>query len=425
MVIRFQKQTVTDYISAIIIFCCVVICVVPKVSAYMNAPLVSLILFIVWAGVNALYRPRIMGMVLYKYGLYLLLLAYLAIFPYIFGLDFVGNRYIALFGFWWGVIVFSYYSLSKKMVILGGAVFCSVPFILYVLYKTIQSELESPWNIRQINTFGTGTISDQLIMSGVGGYAFIYMSVFFALLLFVLFIDAKIKTKVMIGIAMVCFFAVIILSNFLTAFLLLVIGCIIYVTMYASKRNTLLILPLLFIVVLALFFSQEFIIEGMMKLFNEEGRIYRVLANGDRSLYTELLKDRWPYFKISLQSILESPLIGRIPFEGDLINNVYVAISNHSTLLDTCAFFGLPAGLLFLKMTLIPFKDYEVFQQKSLKYTFSITFVLLLLFNNTTDDIAIALTIIVPYWLWFFFRIESQYKDLETGGSNVGNKENG
>ena len=101
----------------------------------------------------------------------------------------------------------------------------------------------------------------------------------------------------------------------------------------------------------------------------------------------------------SIASFFQHPLLGLVGSEELGYSGGYLTgISHHSFILDTFALFGFIGGALTLYTVVSPFSSkYYNGVDASLRITMLICTLLVLVFNNATDSIALASFVIYPF----------------------------
>lgn len=327
-------------------------------------------------------------------------LFYLIFIPFLLGNLVWTRRYISLLFFITAPLMFrlfdklDYLRRLKKCVYIIGF-FASITYV-----QTITALIDNPYLSRSIKS--NGDLSLTLKQNGIGGYEFIYFCVIIGVILFLLFKKSH-KLKFL-----VCYFLmilIIILSNYMTALILLLFGtflCLLYTQAFLDKFITIFILLIIFL------FSKDIInlFITIIENLSHDGRIGRLLLNSNENLhqiiFSEFVIDRLPVLVNSFNLILDNLVFGIL---AKPVNEMLLVLGQHSFILDTIAIFGIPISLIYF---------YNIFRPLQ-KHIFIITVLVVILsvINNVTNSIALSLYIIAPLF------IDANYKKKSEEFQNV------
>ncbi len=397
-----KKITLLDNIAGILIFFICLSAVFPMFLLFFNNAILCLICELLWLVIAFLRSRRIIFKILVRYWYMQFYMFYTAFMPYIGKNPSIGNRYIYTFSIIFGFYIFLFYEELGLLNLIGKVVYALVPFFLFTFFKTYMAAFQNPWVLRQIDN----STSVGLLSQGIGGYSYIY----FLNLLFGVSIVSSFQCKGFIKVISLCFSIIIIilvtLSNFFTAFSL----CILCIIIMVSRRYYRLLVPVLLAIVFLYVLDSSVILDiekFFLQFLSQDGRIFAVLsATGNKSLinlfFEEFLRDRWPTLLMSIQAFIRNPFLGII--KSPILNNgVYdTAYGQHSYILDTFALYGFLIGFLNIFIMLHPFFCYKVYIKSGMNYRklLLIVIIVLTVFNNITHSIAIASTIICPYFVY-------------------------
>lgn len=293
------------------------------------------------------------------------------------------------------------------------------PFVLITCYITIMAYSIDPFISRTIKSSqGEGI---QYLKMGVGGYEFIYFLVILVpILIFVLFNKNRSipKRYKFVGIVATSLFGVnIVLSNFSTAFFLLLLGIIIRLFFYRIKYSYVFIYILLLLLIMISFQPLiTFILDFLADNLGDSNNVSRVLEikdlliNGESGTSIEARND---VFLESIYLFFENPTFGIItePINRNNYGQI-TGFGQHSQVFDTFALYGLLIGLLQLYIYLKPLIA-------RLKYTrgivsgftlaIMIVFLIIITINNATPSVGFAVFFIFPtIYDWY---IEKNFKN--------------
>jgi hypothetical protein len=281
-----------------------------------------------------------------------------------------------------------------------------VPFVILTSFITINAYRINPYISRSIKTSrGLGLDYSRM---GVGGYEFIYFLVIVVpILLFVIFNkDRPIgKMNKFVGLIIIIVFSLnIVMSNYSTALLLLILGVIMRIFLKRISYLRAFFLSLLFILFIS--FIEPIILllmGGLIQVLGDNKNVSRILELkelllvGDEGISISARSDA---FHNSIQVFLENPAFGIItnPIKSNIYGEI-VGFGQHSQVLDTLAIFGVFIGVLQLYIYLQPI-FIRLKQSKGIINGFSLTifliFVILISINNATPSIGFAVFFIYP-----------------------------
>ncbi|MCR4828265.1 MAG: hypothetical protein K5864_02265 [Bacteroidales bacterium] len=268
-------------------------------------------------------------------------------------------------------------------------VIVSIPIFFVFSITTITTLLVNPYAARIVYVSGDKMAdSQQYLMAGVGGYNFIYATLLLAIVLFYVFFSVKLSRAVrVLCVSLFCVFSVlIILSNFFTAFVLLLVSP----ALLLLSRKRKLIAPF---VIVALMIAPIYkvvgiaAIDGISYFLSEEGRTYERLQGIRYSFETgtkvdEDVDTRSGVKKMSKETFFEHPILGAV-VGTDLTEN---AIGNHSTFWDALARFGIVVGGLLISLFLLPFirlfSESHTYRNKDYVFCYGATVFFLMINNN-------------------------------------------
>lgn len=265
--------------------------------------------------------------------------------------------------------------------ILESAFIVSLPIIAITCVCTIAGCLIYPYASRRADFYTEE--GPMLMAQGVGGYTFIYGLIFLVMdCVFLIFSEKKRNIR-FLYIVLLCLSCItIILSNFTTAVLTLILGVgLLLLVLIRLRKISKRKIRLLVIAAIAFVFFKGFSVD----MSNGEGRIAQIFADSNKSaasaITDEFSEDRGPLIMESWNGICNSPLLGNalfISYEGD--NSKY--FGHHSFALDSWTLFGL-FGVLFIYYMIRPILKRIKYSKNPLVATaYLIPLTIVLLLNN-------------------------------------------
>ena len=315
-----------------------------------------------------------------QYILLLIFVFYSTVVPYAAGSPVWANRYMELLFFLTAPLMVNYYinsgaekTLKKFLVVI--LLFAAITFI-----KTGIELLQHPYIVRSIKS--SGDYSSTLRSSGIGGYEFTYFTVIMGVVFFYCFCEFKKKRYLLFTAACVLFT---LLSNYIIALMLIVVGCISALVLSKDKKLRIIGIILIVLIVFSSAMMNYFV--DLINTLSPNGRISRLFSGGNdvfSTLRYTFIEDRLPTLLSSVRSIGSGYGLGVIFMPSD---TALLELGQHSHILDTLAILGIPASLIYF---------YLIFRPLRTPVCIAIVYVLLLFFNNATNSIALAVYFMVP-----------------------------
>ncbi|MFT4104646.1 MAG: hypothetical protein QM657_02715 [Lacrimispora sp.] len=328
---------------------------------------------------------------------------YTVIVPMFFGYSDLRNRYISLIPMVWMHILYDY---LKKHKAIRGPWLLMIFFSVITMINTCQALIASPYISRMIKS--GGEFSDSILKQGIGDYSFIYMLVLMTIIFFWEGMESSGKWRICYLSLAVLGEATIVLSNYMMALILSVLGIGVLLCFKIIRNNTLmLLLVILLFMVLLLFWRPLFslILEKVLifipdgKTFDRLQQMHLSLYGKGISIFDEFVLGRIPVLSISTNSIIKYPFFGLIYGRLSKSLGYYVEFGQHSFILDTMALYGVGIGIMLVFLLSYPF--FIEGRMKGKKREISIVFfaamIFILGFNNATYSLAIVLYVIYPY----------------------------
>lgn len=331
---------------------------------------------------------------------------YASFMPRVAGNGMIGNRYMGMPMVFFGSIIYDFHKKTGTLKIVRNALVVAVAFSIFTFLTTIKALISDPYISRSIKSSGDHSIS--LAAMGIGGYAIIYYGTMLTPVLLHGYVHSTSKaTRItLIGILILDLF-LIVKSSYMTAIMLVIIMCSIYmaINIFTKPENRLAKFVLFGTgIALFLWFSSTQLSTILSVL---PPRIQQIFGENDSqslvsSIADEFLVDRWPEWLESIHALQRSPLLGIaitevITQSGALL----VGFGQHSFILDSYALYGFLLGTLIvvvaLYAVLIPNRGIVNRKQKPLCVSMLVGTLVMYLFNNATDSIALAISLFYPY----------------------------
>lgn len=327
-----------------------------------------------------------------------------AVFPYLFGIGVIGNRYLSLCMIPFGYLIFNFYKKYNrlhelKIVCVILSLFAAVTFLM-----TLKALIADPYISRSIKS--SGEYSSGLAKRGIGGYQFIYFIVIAGQFLLYIFLQSKsklIKFCTLLLFLVSLFF--VLKSNYMTALLTALIASgVMLISKYSGKGIVNKIMLIAVIAAVILFVAN---IDALIKEFSDfiPKRILKVVGNSEngtmQAIMDEFLDDRFPVMRESIVEALKHPLLGLISSDAMSVGSdgILVGFGQHSHILDTFALYGLPIGALNIFVILKPFYGTDgkkIKYGKPLNGSMAVCVVGIYLFNNATPSVAFGFCLMYP-----------------------------
>lgn len=372
--------------------------VFPRFNIYGNSTLICLCCFYLWLVTAYIISPSLF----YEISLVdfaLIALYILMVFiPYAFGYSVISHRYMSTGLFFWGHFIFKYYKSTNQLKKLGIIIVVVAILSCITACTTLSALLKDPYIARSIKS--SGEYSASLAKKNIGGYKIIYYFVGCDIIFLYLFAVSKgILKKISFLLLYLFILFTIIKSNYMTAFLTVIICSVLLVVFIAiAQRENIFFTCLFCFFVILLLIS---LLDKLALMLPE--RISRVLLSGNKGVFEaivdEFKDDRFPTLIISWEAASSNPVSGLIGSNGlSYSGQSLQGFGQHSFFLDTLALYGMPIGIFFiavvLKASVYSKKTgkHKVLNQVILVYT-----VMTLLFNNATDSIALIIYIFCPF----------------------------
>jgi hypothetical protein len=353
---------------------------------------------------NSIYRHFIIIFITYTVSI-----------SYLTGNFVVGNRYFSYSIVFFFYFVYQYnkfygYEDSSKFIVKF-----SLPFILFTSIKTTAGLINNPNLSRSIKS--TGEHSAAIQLQGIGGYSFIYFSVFFIIILLFLALNKKhLKFKkhqeFLIYSIVLLLTSTVILSNYFTALIMIFLSMTVIVLLRSTER----IKKTFVVMVMGIIFlngkSMFLIISGWFLKNTNGGWTMKRIELLRESVLNEsfnnesLLTERSQVWFKSFELFKENPLFGAIAKNS---GNLTKLVSQHSYVFDTFAAFGIFIGLINIYLVSQPFliriikRDHLLL---SLNMAITVSVLILLTVNILTPSIGFVIFFIYPVtYEWVLSRI--------------------
>lgn len=318
----------------------------------------------------------------------------MALIPFLYSNQTIMNRMISLSlvpMFYW---IYSYNKKNRGDYTNIITLILSLFFIIYTSVQTFLALLVNPYASRLIKTDVSETI--ELTSAGVSGYSLIYSVVLFLLTILPLLVWAKkirvnLLLTIIIGLFVVMFFVLIVMSNFFTALLITLFSGLAMLVLLRSKKAIFFLIPIMLFLVL----DREvvdFSLNKMIELAPMDGKTYNRLNDIKLILRTgndlSEINSRSTTTQQSIDTFKEYPILGYVINAGD---NFHLSkLGQHSTLLDNYAFYGIFLGSFFLWIMWYPFKlrlsKHHPYEMRVFAWIMGVTYIVLIAINNLTPS---------------------------------------
>ena len=371
----------------------------PRINHFFDSTIICLICLIIWCFVSILYKPTFYYKMPKRRILLLFVYLGFVIWAYLLGYSVIAHRYMSLALIYWGIIIFDFYKETNNLKELKKVLYVVLFLSIVTALTTLVALIQDPYIARSIKS--SGEYSENLAKRGIGGYSFIYYLVVCAPLLLFLVIKKGNKIGIRFFWLLLYLFTmfVIIKSNYLTAVITSVLASVILVfgSLFNRGRGRHYFIFFILILFVILFINIDFI----LKLLPE--RVSRVLViDGESmlgSIWKEFTGDRLPTLQSSWKAFLENPIFGimgnrELGHDGEFLTG----FGQHSFILDTFALYGIIGGILNLVAVFLIFgkRTYKNVNG-ALRIAVLSSVIIIFLFNNATESIALAIFILYPF----------------------------
>lgn len=378
--------------------------VFPPLRVMGNSTVLSTLALALWAAVSLTRRP---GYFLRPTAYRLLTFGfafYVTFVPYLFYNDTIGNRYLSLMLVTFGFIVYGYYEGLGQLGVLKRVIQVTVAFAAVTILRTAVGLISNPWLARSIKSSGEYSLAQAT--QGIGGYEIVYFAVVACpIALYAALNAGSVVKRVCWGVSYVLLVFLAVLSNYMTALLLISvssgIGLLLHLATNHRRGITVVVTPLL-LTMMILFGSQivSGAVQGVMSLTAGGRTGQRLTTAGDSlvgGIQQEFAFDRVPVMRQSVDAALERPLGGLVTSRIDVSGGYLVGFGQHSHILDTFALFGFIVGGISLVVLFGPFVEHlRRGRQIALSLPVFISYAGVLLLNNAAPSIGVAACLVYP-----------------------------
>lgn len=398
--IRIDKYSILDFFLLVIFL----ELVFPPITVFVNSYVVTLACIIFWFIFSFFIdRKFYLDSNIHRFYLFILILFMIAV-PYLFGKAVIGNRYSSMILVVCGNIIYEFYKEHGRLENLKRIILFSCFFALITLIITYFNLLINPYVSRSIKS--EGDYSKSLAAQGIGGYHFIYFVA--AASIPILFLALRVELfryKLIYIITYILMLLLVVRSNYLTAFLLMIIcSIILFIFYFGHQRGFVYKISLCVFGIILMIgaINLDEILLAIADILPE--RISRILISDDMntfdSIFREFTLDRFPTIMNSIEALFAHPFFGLIGSSALGTSGEYLTgFGQHSYIFDTFALYGIVIGIINFFAILKPFKKDGRFlkHNASLSIAMAIFTVSIYLFNNATASIGIVICIIYPW----------------------------
>lgn len=396
-----RQMGLKDTLAALVLVLYFAELVFPMITTLLPSAIVCLGCFILWLFFVTTIDTKFL---LWKKNFVLLVIYfYLILYPIVFGISTIANRYTAMSLVLCGSIIFRYYYAYNKLYILKKVLTITLILSLITMLITYEQLLINPYISRSIKS--SGEHSAMLARRGIGGYTFVYYMTALSIPVLYYGLKAEHKKKRIIAIAWYVFSILFIIkSNYLTALLATIVPSAILILLNSSSKKKSgfalgLILGIILVVIISYLDSILTSIADFLP-----SRIARVLISGSGgsvmdSILQEFLLDRWPRILDSINSFMEHPFLGLVGSGALRLDGEFLTgFGQHSFIADTFSLYGLFGGIIGTYAAVCPLKRSDIWKNNSpLRIAMIVCVVMIYFFNNATDSVAIVVTIVAPF----------------------------
>lgn len=329
-----------------------------------------------------------------------------SLLPLLFDHRTIFNRYLTLSEVFVFYMVYDYNKKTWGNKANMRILFFSLFIILYPTISTLVALSHDGNACRLIKTssFEPGDATYFLLLSGVLGYELIYSVIFISITLFCVLMSGKTAfiskiLRILIIVLIILFTVLVIMSNYFTATVLLVLGYTLALAISRGAKTLIIIIPVLCIYAVGRDSINEAVFDVALAVAPEgktHERIYQMKSNLGKSNVFDDLDSREETSEKSLKLIGENPITGYITRSDFQLNNV----GQHSYVLDTIAFFGIPIGLFGCYAMMLPILYYyrkeKLSLLKRIYFIVGAVYLFLLYRNGSSQTVAFCVFFFVP-----------------------------
>jgi len=307
---------------------------------------------------------------------------------------------IGIFLYYTYILFFNYYRKYNQ-----DYLFKVFWFILTLLpfwsIKTLYALMSNPYAARHVRE---GNVDTSMNISGVGGYGHIYMSALIAICCFTVLLEVKqlrwVK-KVLLLVNFILGISQVMISGYTLSAIIVIFGLSIVIVFKKNRYGKLnkLFLGTFSVFLILLFSNIKSILEYLLKIsvgISHNIKIQDLIYFLSYREFGESFIARLDRYTQSLKSAVQYWYGGLITIPS--INLSFDIYGWHSTILDGYAMYGIVLGTI--NVIILFSVPYSILRDKrynlsSLPISIFCSLGILLLFNNATDAIAIAVTVVL------------------------------
>lgn len=423
-----RRSSFLDICTLMLLFVLMLVSVYPKLTATGGTTVLSLLIEVLLVGIAVLQNVKVFTKLIINNAMGIFFMIYTFFMPYLFGNSVISHRYSAMFMLVLGVILFEFYSATNRLIIVRRAIVLSLPFLAVTFVRTFRIAMTDPSVIRSIK-YNTDTA--ELLADGIGGYEFIYMLSLIAAFFFICFLkEKKIHKKLLFLAGTALVFALLILANYMTAFLLAVISVFLAVVISGcedikKEKSAKSVVYMITIIILlsVLLINQRALVDLFSYITHDDGRLQKVF-NTDKSVFAavkdEFIADRYYTLKSSWNAFLEHPIMGLISEQLFIAGEKLKGFGQHSYVLDTFALYGGFIGLIGTIQLFKPYSRYKEYKKNAtFRYVLCIHFVLLAFLNNLNFSTIFLSTVVLPCMVDYFTEKKEKKENKNEKEKNV------
>ena len=375
----------------------------PPITAITPSAYVCLGCAVLWFALSFINDPRyylnIQPFVLLSIVFYV----FTIIIPFVCGYSVISNRYASLAFVPLGYIVYDYHRVHGHMRYLKYVLSVTGVLALITAVTTYSALIENSYIVRSIKSGGEHT--ERLATQGIGGYHFVYAIVAASPIFLYIFLKTKdIKIKIITAAAYIFSLMLITKSNYLTAFLTVILASLIILCGYLLSKGgkaVLYIPPIIVSVFLSLLFYDQ--VSAFIQSHIPE-RIARVVFDSSNetlweSLAEEFLYDRYPAISNSISGFFENPVFGILGAGVLGVTGEYLTgFGQHSHILDTFALYGGLIGAVAVIVSLQPFRKNGRWVKGDTYFSIAVAVSMFSIYvlNNASETVAVVFNLLFP-----------------------------
>jgi hypothetical protein len=383
-----------------LLFTNVIIHLIPQFRLLSYYPYIWLFTMLLWFTLVLVVRPTFMFKLSIPMIAMLFFSLYTVIIANLFNNYSIGNRYLGISQIVFYYFAFQFNKRAHRSDLNLKIILYLLPAIIYTTLRTINGLRNNAYASRMIKSTGEETVL--LLSQDIGGYEFIYFITF--LFVFMVIIVLEIKMSSLHKLSILIFSSLllysVILSNYMTSIVLILVTINIYLIFrYLSNLKILFNVFLIIILILNAEAILLSILDMAIALFPDGISVsrFQMMQQGLKHNYSiDVYDGRFETLSISISGFINNPIFGNI---SNVINydGFVTEFGQHSQILDTFSLFGI-IGLVQIYFLIQPFVR-NINKHKAtraLSLSILIAVLIINMFNNTAPLIGFAFFFVYP-----------------------------